>query len=143
MNHLMRRQERDRFPGFFNRFWDNDFFDNSRENDLPAINVQENEKSFKLDVSVPGFDKEDIHIEVNKNILKISGQKEMKNEEKDENNKVLRQEFSTSSFSRSFSLPEDIDTEMIEAEQKNGVLNVTMPKKEKAPENTRKTIEIK
>lgn len=143
MNFPMKRRDREVFPAFFNRFWDNDFFSNCWEADMPAVNVKENRKSFKVDISVPGFDKEDIHIDVNQNILTISGKKEMNKEEKDEDDRILREEFSSSSFSRSFTLPEDIDTEAIEANQKDGVLRITLPRKEKALESAKKEIEIK
>jgi len=139
----MKRNDRDMFPRIFNRFWDNDFFSNSWEADMPAVNVKENKKSFKVDISVPGFDKDDINVEVNKNILTISGKKEINKEEKGEDDRILRQEFSSSSFSRSFTLPEDIDTEAIDAKQKDGVLKITLPKKEKALESAKKKIEIK
>lgn len=143
MSNLIRRNERGRFPSFFNRNWENDFFKGSWENDLPALNVKENEKEFKLEISAAGFDKGDFNIEVNKDILTVSAKKEIDDEEKDENDKVLRQEFSYSTFSRSFTLPDNIDTEKIEAELKNGVLNVVLPKMEKAPEDSKKQIEIK
>lgn len=143
MSNLIRRNERGRFPSFFNRNWENDFFKGSWENDLPALNVKENDKEFKLEISAAGFDKGDFNIEVNKDILTVSAKKEINDEEKDENDKVLRQEFSYSTFSRSFTLPDNIDTEKIEAELKNGVLNVVLPKMEKAPEDSKKQIEIK
>lgn len=60
----MKRNDRDMFHRIFNRFWDNDFFSNSWEADMPAVNVKENKKSFKVDISVPGFDKDDINVEV-------------------------------------------------------------------------------
>jgi len=143
MSNLIRRNERGRFPSFFNRNWENDFFKGSWENDLPALNVKENDKEFKLEISAAGFDKGDFNIQVNKDILTVSAKKEINDEEKDENDKVLRQEFSYSTFSRSFTLPDNIDTEKIEAELKNGVLNVVLPKMEKAPEDSKKQIEIK
>ncbi|HCO67505.1 MAG TPA: hypothetical protein DIT04_07100 [Dysgonomonas sp.] len=143
MSNLIRRNEWGRFPSFFNCNWENDFFKGSWENDLPALNVKENDKEFKLEISAAGFDKGDFNIQVNKDILTVSAKKEINDEEKDENDKVLRQEFSYSTFSRSFTLPDNIDTEKIEAELKNGVLNVVLPKMEKAPEDSKKQIEIK
>ena len=62
---------------------------------------------------------------------------------KDENEKVLRQEFRASSFSRSFAIPENVDAESIEASQKDGVLQITLPKLNKALEDKVKKIEIK
>ena len=66
----------------------------------------------------------------------------MKNEEKDENEKVLRREFKKSSFTRSFTIPEDIDTDNISAVQKDGILQITLPKQDKAIEDKVKKIEI-
>ncbi|MCD7962803.1 MAG: Hsp20/alpha crystallin family protein [Rikenellaceae bacterium] len=113
------------------------------DGDLPATNVTENDKEFKLALSVPGYSKEDFKVHVDKNILTISAKKESKNEEKGENEKILRQEFKSSSFRRSFTLPEDIDTENISAKQNDGILEIVFPKQEKAQEENVKKIEIK
>lgn len=142
-NQLIRKFDRNGsfFPTFFSNYMNDDLF-NFVNGNLPATNVSENEKAFNIELSVPGFKKEDIKIEIEKNILKISAQNEVKSEEKDENEKVLRQEFKTSSFSRSFTIPENIDTENIAAVQKDGVLQVTLPKLDKALEDKVKKIEI-
>lgn len=132
------------FPSIWNRYWNDDFFDNFIDGDkLPATNVKENKKEFKIELSVPGFDKEDFNIEIDKNVLKITARKEVKNEEKNEDDKILRQEFGYSSFSRSFTIPENVDTEHIGANQKDGILEITLPKMDKAPEDRIKKIEIK
>lgn len=144
MSNLLKRHDREfGLPSFFGRNWDTDFFNNFMETDLPAVNIKENKKEFKLEISAPGYEKGDINIDVNKNILTISAKRETKNEEKGEEDKVLRQEFTTSSFYRSFTLPENIDTDKIEAKEKQGVLKIILPKREKAPEDTKKKIEIK
>ncbi len=146
MNNQLKRFDRSGgiLPSFFNRYWNDDFFDNFFDGDrLPATNVKENKTEFTLELSVPGFDKEDFKIEIEKNVLKISARKEVKNEEKDNDNKVLRQEFGYSSFARSFAIPENVDTEHIEAKQKDGILEITLPKMDKAPEDKVKKIEIK
>lgn len=140
----MKRNDRNGlFPAIFNRYWDDDFFNNFMGADLPAVNVKENKKEFKLEISAPGFEKNDIALNVENNVLTISAKKEMKNEEKGEDEKVLRQEFTSSSFYRSFTLPENIDTEHISAKEKNGVLKISLPKLEKALEDKKKKIEIK
>lgn len=140
----MKRFHRDLgFPSFFNRYWDDNLLGDFSEEDLPAVNVKENKKEFKVEVSVPGYEKEDIQIDVNKNVLTISAKKELKKEEKDEEDKVLRQDFSVSSFYRSFTLPENVDTEKIQAKEKNGILKLTLPKMEKALEDRKKRIDIK
>ncbi|HCO67857.1 MAG TPA: hypothetical protein DIT04_08925 [Dysgonomonas sp.] len=146
MSNQLRRLDRSGglFPSLLNRWWNDDFFDNFFEGDrLPATNIKENKKEFKLELSVPGFDKDDFKIEIDKNVLKISAHKEVRNEEKDEDDKVLRQEFRQSSFVRSFTIPENIDRENIEAKQKDGILEVVLPKMDKAIEDKIKKIEIK
>lgn len=131
------------FPTFFNHYLNDDIFNNFTEGNLPATNVSETDKYFSIELSVPGFKKDDIKIEVGKDILKISAETEMSNEEKDEDKKVLRREFKKSSFVRSFTIPENIDTENISAIQKDGILHISLPKQDKALENKVKKIEIK
>ncbi len=135
-------KKKDYYPSVFGRFYD-DFFTNFFEDELPAANVKETKKAYELDLSVPGFDKEDFSIEIDKNVLNISAEKSMEKDDKDENERVWRQEFVSSSFSRSFVLPENIDTEHITAKEKSGILKITLPKLDKAPEDTVKMIEIK
>ncbi|MFR9165200.1 MAG: Hsp20/alpha crystallin family protein [Dysgonomonas sp.] len=144
MNNQVRKfnPRRGFLPSIFNV--DDDFFTNFFEgSNLPAANVVENEKEYRVELSVPGFDKNDFKIEVEKNVLNISANKESRKEEKDENEKILRQEFTSSSFSRSFVLPENVDTENINAAQKDGVLKISLPKMDKAKEDKVKKIEIK
>lgn len=146
MSYLVRRQERESsLPDLFSRVFGSDFFSNFFEGDVPAINVKEKKNKYELAVSVPGFEKEDFNVKVERNVLTIAGEKTCKQEEKDKDDdtRILRQEFSSSSFSRSFSLPENIDTDKIDVVHKNGVLNITLPKMEKAKEDSVKTIEIK
>lgn len=131
------------FPTFFNHYLNDDLFNNFFEGDLPATNVTETDKAFNIELSIPGFKKEDIKIAIEKNVLSISAQTEIDKQEKDENEKVLRREFRKSSFERRFTIPDNIDTENIEAGQKDGVLQITLPKKDMAIEDKVKTIEIK
>lgn len=94
---------------------------------MPAVNVKENKNSFKVDVAAPGFKKDDFKLEVQNGILTISGETKMEKEDKDE--KYTRQEYSYSSFSRSFTLPENVKSDNISAEYTDGVLKVVLPKK--------------
>ncbi len=144
MKNQLRRFDRSGnfFPSFFSSYLNDDVFNNLAENSLPATNISESENSFGIELSVPGFKKEDIKIEIEKNILKVSAQSEENTEEKDENEKVLRREFKTSSFVRSFTIPENVDTESITASQKDGVLQITLPKQINAIEDKVKKIEI-
>ena len=142
MNNKMRKYEGGFYPSVFNRFFDDDFFSRF-DNNLPAVNVKETGKEFKLEVSAPGFDKGDFDLRVDKNVLTISARKETSTEEKGEDEKVLRQEFSSTTFSRSFTLPEGVDTDHISAKEKSGVLTIKLPKLDEAREKSVKQIEIK
>lgn len=97
---------------------------------VPAVNVSEDEKSFKLSLAAPGLKKEDFHIQMEGSMLTISSEKEEKKEEKNE--KMTRNEYNFTSFTRTFTLPEDIEMEKIVANYENGVLNLMVPKKEEA-----------
>ena len=106
------------------------------------MNISENESGFQLDLAVPGMKKDDFKIELDNNILTISA--EVKNEKEETNeNGYSRREFSTSSFSRSFTLPENkVSENSIKANYENGVLSVSLPKKEEAKPKAAKMIEI-
>ena len=95
---------------------------------IPAVNVIETEKSYNMEIAVPGMKKEDFHVEIVNGMLSISAEKKFEKEEKEKN--YTRREFSCESFSRMFSLPEDIKEGNIEAEYKNGILYLEVPKKE-------------
>ncbi|NDV77628.1 Hsp20/alpha crystallin family protein [Dysgonomonas sp. 511] len=143
MRNQLRRFDRSGsfFPTFFN-YINDDVFKNLAEGSLPATNVSETENAFNIELSVPGFKKEEIKIEVEKDVLKISAAHEANSEEKDENERVLRREFKKTSFTRSFSIPENIDIENISASQNDGILQVTLPKQTVAAEDKVKKIEI-
>jgi HSP20 family protein len=94
----------------------------------PSTNIMETNDDFKLQMAVPGVKKEDIKIDLEKNVLNISSEKSA--EEKDtEGEKYTRREFAYGTFCRSFTLPDTINTDKIGAEVKDGILTVTLPKK--------------
>lgn len=143
MNNVMKWSNR--LPQAFQGLWGNDFLEGLFDEDapaMPAVNVVEKENEFAVDLSVPGFDKDDIDIEIDKNQLTISASNESKNEEKDDKDRVVRREFSASSFERSFVLPDNIDTEKISARQENGILKLSLPKRQNAPEDAVKKIAV-
>ena len=107
--------------------WDEKFWLPEKGVEIPSTNVIENDKEFKLELSAPGFDKKDFKVEVVEGMLNISAEKEEKKEEKKEN--YRKKEFSYSSIRRSFSLPENVVDEKIDAKYDNGILNVILPKK--------------
>jgi HSP20 family protein len=109
-------------PGFF------DFNKGTGRVTVPAVNVEETDKVFNIEVAAPGLEKNDLKISVNDGVLTISSEKKTENEEK--NDKFIRREFGYTSFARSFTLPEDTDVDKISASHKNGVLKITIPKAE-------------
>lgn len=108
---------------------------------MPAVNIKENETSYMLEFYAPGLKKEDFNIEVDQKTLIISSEKHTENE--NNNEKYSLKEFSYTSFKRTFNLPESVDFETIEANYEDGVLNVTLPKREEALRKSRRLIEIK
>jgi len=111
-------------------FFNEDFFPtlNRTTSSLPAVNIREDEKAFYLELAVPGMDKKDLHLEIKDDVLTISS--EHKEEKEQDQDGYKRKEFSYSSFCRSFYLPEDVNSESINASYKDGILNVEIPKME-------------
>jgi HSP20 family protein len=103
--------------------WNNQF-----SNDFVPVNIRETGDAYILDVIAPGMEKSDFKVNIEKNLLTISAEK--KSEVKNENEKMIKREFSSRSFSRSFKLDETIDSSNINAKYDQGVLNITLPKKE-------------
>jgi HSP20 family protein len=128
-----------RTPSFMEDFFKpwNEFFDTpsvfGKMLTIPAVNVKEDENQYMLSLAVPGFTKEDFKIDVEANMLTISSEKEEKMEEKEE--EFTRREYNFSSFSRTFNLPEDVKQDAIEANYKDGLLMVKLPRKEEAKMN--------
>jgi HSP20 family protein len=106
---------------------------------FPSVNLKESDNSFEIEIAAPGLNKKDFNIEVDDGVLTISS--ESKEEKSEENINYSRKEFSFSSFSRSFNLPESVDADKIGAKYENGILMVDIPKKEEAKEK-RRLIEI-
>ena len=110
---------------FFNAPLD-EFFLPGKVMNVPAVNVNETEKEFRLNIAAPGLDKKDFRVEAMDDMLTISCEKEK--EEKDETGRYNRREYNYSSWSRSFTLPENCVTGQINAEYKNGELMIMIPK---------------
>jgi len=108
----------------------------------PSIDIKESGKVYKVTVEVPGVDEKDVKLELCDGILTITGEKKHEKEEGDEN--WHRIERSYGSFQRVLTLPDDVNQETIEAKFKNGVLTITIPRKQiDKPKDTGKVIEIK
>ena len=108
---------------------------------IPAVNIQETEENFLVEVAAPGKTKEDFNIELDKDVLTISSETKKENKE-EEKGKFTRREFSYSTFKRAFSLPETVDSTKINASYENGVLLINLPKKEEAKVQAKRMIEI-
>jgi HSP20 family protein len=99
-----------------------------RSFNMPAVNVEEQTDEYIMTVAAPGMKKEDFTIELYENILTISSEKEVNKE--DEDAKYTRKEYNYTSFSRSFTMPDEVNCEAIVATYDNGILKVSVPKKE-------------
>ena len=125
----------------FNNFFNNDYHENYVKNcgSNPATNVFETEKEFKIEMSLPGYAKEDVQIINKDNLLTIKVEKEA-SENKD-TFKYEHREFGAYNFEKQYRLPKTVDAENIAAKFENGVLNILLPKKEEAKEKA--PVEIK
>lgn len=125
------------YPSLFDRFFDNDLFNwpnrsySNTNTTLPSVNIKESNDAFEVEVAAPGFTKNDFKIELNHDLLTVSSDKEITNETKEGQQFSLR-EFSYQSFSRSFTLPNSVDSEKIGAKYDDGILRIIIPKKEDA-----------
>ncbi|MGJ8714486.1 MULTISPECIES: Hsp20/alpha crystallin family protein [Maribacter] len=131
------------FPALMNELFRPDWFggtENKRAT-VPAVNIKENEKDFELELFVPGRVKDDFKIEIDDSVLTISAEIKEENEEVKEN--FTRREFSISSFKRSFTLPDTVATDNIEATYEGGILKFNIPKKEEALPKPKRLIELK
>lgn len=106
----------------------------------PSANIKENDLNFTIELAVPGLNKEDFKINLEQDRLTVSAKKEQVKEETT-NEKYSRKEFNFSSFSRSFTLPKNIDKNEITASYNNGILSLNVPKKEDVKQL--KSIEVK
>jgi HSP20 family protein len=129
-------------PFFVPDIFDDDFFPvvTNKISSVPAVNIREDEKNYSLEFAIPGIDKKDLKIDMKEDVLTISSEVKSETEEKKDGYK--RKEFSYSAFSRSFYIPDNVDREKIEANYKDGVLSVSLPKQEEEKNRISKTIEI-
>jgi HSP20 family protein len=109
---------------------------------VPAVNIKETDTNFGIELAAPGKTKEDFNIEIDHNVLTISSEEKTEKEEKNTEGKYTRREFSYSSFRRAFTLPESVNADSINATYENGVLHVTLPKREEALPKPKRLIEI-
>lgn len=143
---LVKRKNSDWLPSVFEDIFRTDWLtENAGTNNVgmnvPAVNIRDNEDSFLVELAAPGKKKEDFNIELDNDVLTISsGEKQESTSE--EEGKFTRREFSFSSFTRSFTLPETADNDKIDANYENGVLKINIPKREDAKPAPKRLIEI-
>lgn len=124
------------FPSVFEDLFKpwNEWFDTGgfwgRMMKVPAVNVTDNKDNYMVTLAAPGLKKEDFKIDIDGNMLTISCEKEETKEEKE--TRFTRKEYSYSSFSRTFTIPEDVNREKIDAMYENGELRLMLPKFEEA-----------
>jgi len=136
------------FPSLIDRFFEGDLMDwNTRnfagtDSTLPAVNVKENDDEIMIEVAAPGMKKDDFRLDYDNGRLTISSEREETHEEKD-GERVTRREFSYSSFQRSFSVPETIvNVDKIAAKYSDGILKLTLPKRDEVKPKPAKQIKI-
>jgi len=128
------------FNDFFDGIFDSEFLNKEVMRYVPSVNIIERAEDFRIELAASGYAKEDFKVEADNGVLTISSEKQA--EKKDENDRYTRKEFSFSSFNRSFSLPEHVDAEKISASYKDGLLILTIPKKEEARQKPVREIQI-
>lgn len=118
-----------------------DFFE--EDSLMPAMNLKEHKKDFEIEFAVPGFDKKDFEVTIEKDVLHVSGEKKLEEEQKEDD--YCRQEFSYKSFKRSLMLPPSVDLDQdVKASYKNGILKIRLLKTEEATkqEAPKKVIQV-
>lgn len=131
------------FPDLMNEIFNPDWFGGleTAKGYKPAVNIEENEKEFKLTLIVPGRSKEDFEIEVEDDVLSVVVS-EIKNDENNVSN-FTRKEFEILSFKRAFTLPEIVNIENIEVSYSAGILSFNLPKKEEALPKPKRSLAVK
>jgi HSP20 family protein len=125
-----------------------DFFDDERflsspwlrGQHIPAVNIKETDKTYEVELAAPGFTKQDLNVSVESNTLTISAEK--KDEQESTHDNYTRREFGYSSFSRSFNLPTNTSDQDVKARYEDGILKVSINKKNHKGATSRKAIEI-
>lgn len=97
---------------------------------MPAVDIEEDQKSVRIMAELPGLKKKDVKISIDDGVLSLTGERKFEREEKGRN--YHRMERSYGTFSRSFTIPSNVDATKIEAKMEEGILTVTLPKKEEA-----------
>lgn len=133
---MPRKNDFDIFGGFF----DDSFFNESRQKEIMKTDIKEGENEYTLEIEMPGIKKENVKIELSKGYITISAENNNEVEEKEKN--YIRRERHYGSFTRSFYVGDKVEMNDINASMDNGILSITVPKEE-SEEPEKKYIEIK
>lgn len=129
------------FDDFFNRDLPSVFSSNFNTGiTLPKVNIKETADAFIVEMAVPGLKKSDFQIDIDNQVLSISTESNVEDKQEEEN--YTRREFGYSSFKRTFTLPESVDDEKINARYNEGILNIFLPKKEEAKQKPARNIKV-
>lgn len=148
MKTLVRRRPVPTFVDVLDTFFNDNFYKKANNGvtvwngTQPAINVKEDADAFHVEVAAPGYEKADFNVKVEDDVLSISTEKKEETVETTEGITYKRREFKYASFKRTFNLPDTVDSTKIEASYQNGILTVSIPKKEEAKPLPARTIEI-
>ncbi|MFW0718179.1 Hsp20/alpha crystallin family protein [Pedobacter sp. N23S346] len=120
-------------PGFndiFESVLEDNFFSSRRISNVPSVNISDSPDAYHIELAAPGLRKEDFKVSVERDMLIISTEKKTESSESEKS--YTRREFSYAAFTRSFTLPESADVDRIQASYQEGVLKLSLPKKEEA-----------
>jgi HSP20 family protein len=137
---IVKRSSNQFYPSIFDVIFNSNNIEKDYNVNRPAYNISEENAEFIIEMAVPGFEKENFKVEVNKDLLEVSAERKLEAETESKELKYFYKGFSCNNFKKSFSLPEDINKENISANYENGILKVVIPKEEK--ERISKQIQI-
>lgn len=139
------RKHQSSVPSIWNDLFESNLFNHHVKGNariaVPPVNISESDESYLVELAVPGLKKEDFDINLDKTVMTISAKKDEK--ETEEKTNYSKREFSYRSFRRSFTLPSTANLEGINASYDEGVLNVTIAKKDKEKQTTSRSISVK
>jgi HSP20 family protein len=132
------------FNNTLSRFFDDNFwgFNGIVSSGQVPVNIRETDKTYEMEVVAPGLRKEDFNVSISNNMLTVSFEHKEENKEENKSEGYLRQEYCMQSFSRTFTLDDTVEADKIRAQYKDGVLHLSLPKKEGA-QRISKSIEIR
>jgi len=146
MSLVKTNKSRNTFPSLFNSFFENDafltngWFEKELNQSLPALNITETTNEFAIELAAPGYNKSDFKITSEEGVLTITAEKQ--EETNNQNKRFTRKEFSYESFTRSLQLPENSIPDKIDARYENGLLKLSLPKKEIKVSPVKKEIKV-